>query len=59
MSDVEREQFCALVARLYQDGLSIRQIAVETHHAYGTIRRALVEANAPMRKRGWTQRPPT
>lgn len=58
MTDAERDQLRDLVTRMYAEGRSIRQIAVDTGRAYSTVRRALADADTPMRGRGWTQPQP-
>lgn len=51
MTDVEREAFVDQVVALYDEGKSIREIAIATGRSFGTVRTALVVAGVEMRTR--------
>ncbi len=53
-SHSQRAQLAAELRVRYESGASIRALAESTHLAYGTVRRLLIEANAPLRSRGGT-----
>lgn len=52
----QRVQLAAELRARYESGASIRALAESTGLAYGTVRRLLIEANAPLRARGGAYR---
>ena len=55
----DRARLGVKVAKLYQNGATIRQLAASTGRSYGFIHRLLRESGADFRARGGNNRPKT